>query len=795
VFRSDSINEHTKLSTSLAGAEELLRTGKQERERLEEELDHLSEPPDPAMLIAAIEHAKSLGETDSAIARLKVEIKRLTADATRELNSLRLWSGTLQELETLRVPLSATIDHYAREWETNHATRRDLTLRVSQIETTILEAEVDLKRHEVKIGKAGESDLTDARARRDKLWSLIRSSTFEKAMTDKEALKESGSSVPLPESFVQQVHRSDEIADLRFANAKEAALHDRLVREIESARGEQKSVEGRLAKLEGADIDLRRRWSDEWSEFGTAPLSPAEMREWMQLRQTVLDRLEQARERENDLRILQERTYAALNQIRAELEKSDFPAKVGEESLTTIVKLSQAVAKEAEEQRRAIREIRKQLASLSLQKRQTTFEDLKGELALWLAKWNPLATALLLPDVGTPEQVGEALDVLERVFLHLKDAQSLQHRVKRIGDNIADFESKASQLIATLDRSLAILSPQAAIANLHSRCVEIGKAETERDTLEMQNKADEGTITLCRAKAQTASATMTELRKRAGCEDDEQLEVTIVAAEQKGVKQEEYDRIAQGLVARNAVPDMKQIEEEASGYELDVLTSEIQHREERERSIGDELFKAGGDYGKLLQEYEQLQRSEESALQAQNAEDAIAKVRPAVAQYLRLRLASGVLRKAIESYREKHQGPVLQRASELFSRLTLGDHSGLTTSFGDHDRPVLVVTRKNKEQVEVAGLSDGTRDQLYLALRLAAIEHHVEVVAPCPVILDDVLINSDDGRACAALSVLCDLGKHTQVIFFTHHRRLAELGEKAVAQVIEFESITGAVGA
>lgn len=30
--------------------------------------------------------------------------------------------------------------------------------------------------------------------------------------------------------------------------------------------------------------------------------------------------------------------------------------------------------------------------------------------------------------------------------------------------------------------------------------------------------------------------------------------------------------------------------------------------------------------------------------------------------------------------------------------------------------------------------SDGTRDQMYLALRLAAIEHHIETVAPCPVI-------------------------------------------------------------
>ena len=101
--------------------------------------------------------------------------------------------------------------------------------------------------------------------------------------------------------------------------------------------------------------------------------------------------------------------------------------------------------------------------------------------------------------------------------------------------------------------------------------------------------------------------------------------------------------------------------------------------------------------------------------------------------------------------------------------------------------------RKNREQVAVEGLSDGTRDQLYLALRLAAIEYHVETVAPCPVIFDDILINSDDARASAALHVIGDLAKHTQVLFFTHHRRLAELGIKAGAQLIELDSAAAAI--
>jgi uncharacterized protein YhaN len=60
------------------------------------------------------------------------------------------------------------------------------------------------------------------------------------------------------------------------------------------------------------------------------------------------------------------------------------------------------------------------------------------------------------------------------------------------------------------------------------------------------------------------------------------------------------------------------------------------------------------------------------------------------------------------------------------------------------------------------------------------------------VILDDILVNSDDQRASAALQVLGDLAKRTQVLFFTHHRRLADLGTKACAQALDLGSLAAA---
>ncbi|HEX7478171.1 MAG TPA: hypothetical protein VF331_10220 [Polyangiales bacterium] len=51
----------------------------------------------------------------------------------------------------------------------------------------------------------------------------------------------------------------------------------------------------------------------------------------------------------------------------------------------------------------------------------------------------------------------------------------------------------------------------------------------------------------------------------------------------------------------------------------------------------------------------------------------------------------------------------------------------------------------------------GTRDQLYLALRLANVQHLAASQELMPLVLDDVLLHFDDERAAAALGLLGEL--------------------------------------
>jgi uncharacterized protein YhaN len=157
-------------------------------------------------------------------------------------------------------------------------------------------------------------------------------------------------------------------------------------------------------------------------------------------------------------------------------------------------------------------------------------------------------------------------------------------------------------------------------------------------------------------------------------------------------------------------------------------------------------------------------------------QEALARMANAAERYIKVYTAARLLRWAIERYRERKQGPMLSRAGDIFASLTLGSFVRLAVDY-EKDPPALHGQRDSGERVAIEGLSDGTRDQLYLALRLAALELHLEQAPAMPFIADDLAVNYDDARAKACLGALAQLSELTQVIFLSHHDHLVPVAE------------------
>ena len=89
----------------------------------------------------------------------------------------------------------------------------------------------------------------------------------------------------------------------------------------------------------------------------------------------------------------------------------------------------------------------------------------------------------------------------------------------------------------------------------------------------------------------------------------------------------------------------------------------------------------------------------------------------------------------------------------------------------------------------VPGMSTGTADQLYLALRVASVTDYLDRASPLPFVADDLFINFDDERAAAGFRVLGHLGTATQVLFFTHHEHLVAIARATLGATVPVVSL------
>lgn len=173
-----------------------------------------------------------------------------------------------------------------------------------------------------------------------------------------------------------------------------------------------------------------------------------------------------------------------------------------------------------------------------------------------------------------------------------------------------------------------------------------------------------------------------------------------------------------------------------------------------------------------------LEQREGAAEAAQQEQDALAEITETMDRFTREHVAARLLSRAIERYREAHQHPIVTRASAAFRTLTNGRWEGIAVDY-DADTPRLAAAREGR-LVGFEGLSEGTADQLFLALRVAAIEEHARRATPLPFLADDLFVSFDEERTQAGLRLLGEMGAHTQVIVFTHHRHVTECAQRVL---------------
>lgn len=154
-------------------------------------------------------------------------------------------------------------------------------------------------------------------------------------------------------------------------------------------------------------------------------------------------------------------------------------------------------------------------------------------------------------------------------------------------------------------------------------------------------------------------------------------------------------------------------------------------------------------------------------------------------EYSALSLASEVLTNANAALQSRFSPALGEKSANIFTKLTRGKYNKVLL---DRNMTPSAQESGNFLSHEAALLSQGTADQLYLAVRLAICDTVLPPERSIPILLDDALVTFDDERMAAALDYLVELSRTRQVILFTCQKR--ELRYLASAHPGRYHAVT-----
>lgn len=786
-------NARGEIVQAVESAKRNLARLQRELERVRRQQPSPSALRDVSNLSRAIRRVTQQGDLEQRLTKAREELAQVRRQAEIGLKQLSLWQGTLAGFEQLAVPAPETCHRFEAEIEQAAADVNRLTGRRDQecVELSQLEKQIEQLRLQQDVPT--EETLDAARRDRDRGWELVLHAWTRKANGDDEDTRQFIAQFAprgtLAEAYRAGVDAADRLADRLRREAEQVATKARLLAERDQRLQRRLETESAIDVAMTRLGDVRQEWAALWQPLGINPLPPREMQRWLQQRTALLAVAETIRRQESEVHHLTTEFEAARCQLAAAMSELGQPVESeGEplaERLERCREFEQQINQEAEKAKLLARE--EQRFHEELEAAQQAADEAQVQWDRWQDDWGRAVQTIQLAADAPPSEANLVLNAIQELEEKRRDLDKLRTRIEGIDLDAARFQEETARLTAATAPDLAKLPFEEAAAALHQRLFEAERERTRRDEWESQYRHHQARFDEARREVEHCEDLLRRMCDEAHCESVADL----TTAEERSTRKRDRERTRQDVEDR--------LHQLAGGLSLDdladeatrVVAAEIAPRLE---SLQDEIDRleaerdeANQTIGTEQTELRRMDGSSQAAEAQERIEHLLTQIRGHAEEYARLRLAAAVLQRAIDRYQESHQEPVLRRAGEIFRTLTGGVFEGLRADCNQQDRPVLVGVRAGGERtVDVQGMSEGTCDQLYLALRLASLEVSLNGREPLPFIVDDILIRFDDQRSLATLDVLAKLSRRTQVILFTHHEHLVDLAQRHLADDVLF---------
>ena len=761
---------------------------------VQEEFDAMGTPVDVSNLAAVLKATREEGDIASRIKITETEIREAKIAIDRRLRFLRPTIDEEQVLVSTPVPSRDKIQNHRDD-------RRNAEQRVQTCRERIRTAEQELARHRKAHERLAQDedavapkDVATARELRDSGWLLIRRRFVEGiSIPDDEIRIFTGTEGDLTSTYENAVKAADTLADRRYDNAQAAAQIAMTIRQI----AEQQELLGVLREEESVLAEESRAlwsvWKEMWAEASFEPADPDLMVEWLTTRSEILEAIGRREAADRQLKALHEEESKAKARILAEMTAiTGKPGNYENQPLRIILEAATTVQGQYEKYAANRWQLEEQLRKMKADavRKATALETAETAWRGWQTEW---ATAIELVglDVDTqPEAATAQLDVIDQMRESALKIHELRHeRIEKIERDIEVFAQDVTALVASVGTDLTGIRPEDAILELEQRletAKQICDQKKNNDAAisELQKKIDE-----CEVSVREARETIQHLQEIAAVNDIDQLKDAIHKSDRLRELESERSRTMDTLGKEGDGLAVDELNKECEAVDIDQVSAREETLEQELKEVRGRLTEAAEHRTQTRNAFNAIGGDGRAAEAATTRQAALAEMRDVAEQFVRVRSAATILQWAIERYRREKQAPLLKSAGQIFATLTDGSFSDLRVEFDEQDHAQLAGLRPNGELVRIAGLSTGTTDQLYLALRVASVEDYLARAEALPFVADDLFINFDNTRAAAGFKVLGQLAHKTQILFFTHHRHLVEIAQATLGQSVTIVSL------
>ncbi|MCG3173435.1 MAG: Chromosome partition protein Smc [Myxococcota bacterium] len=711
----------------------------------------------------------------------KGAITRHTHDQENLLLRMGCAPEKLESVQTCIPPDPETIEDFRQKFEDAENIIRERKLRVEKLETKLEETRNNLKSSQKKLAETTPESLHAARKERDELLDRFLQSPNKPSHT----------------ALVRAVDKADEIADALInladdvaglKNSKEKAA------EIEQELAEVRAV---LEEAGKSKESLQTDWEKLWSGLPFRLRPPGKM--WdipdgvVKLRE-LSNKIDEARKKLDDL---EEDRNSIAAKARALAGQYGFEPPGVDEAPEDLKRLLTREIERLEVNNRNFLSAKTQLNSArdeeenarqELDSKKRAYESALSAYAGQLQKLN-------FPGNLNGGEAKAAANYLLEYQRVRKEMGALNDRIGKMRRNIEEFEREVDRAVKAAAPDLAMLPHLDAVQQLGERLTKNREDKTRQEEKTSRLEKLRGEHQKLQDEQQEISNKLSRLLGDAGLTSEEARQA-VERAETIRNNQTELDRMLDqvGLLLGCERDSALEKAQSLAGEDIAALHDKTKTLEEEISNLKSEQEQAREDLGALKSEFSALEKDtappdmgEIVTLQARIE----ANSREVVVQSLMLELA----KRWKERLNENSGSPMLKKAGEYLSVLTGGRYLEVRGDAEIQDQEghkLFSIVDGDEQEKDISQLSDGSRDQLFLALRLAAIDQHNRASGhePMPVILDDVLQGFDDERAGYGLRLLAEFSPVTQVIYFTHHRHLLKLAEKhAAVEVLEIQSI------